>query len=124
MTKYGPHLTLDLKNCNRNKLSDINFVFDFLNTLPSKIGMTKITAPYVFKYDGRGIQKEWGITGFVIIAESHISIHTYPEKDYVFIDVFSCTPFNVEDATKHIVDAFEAKKVDKGMVMRGKEFPR
>lgn len=49
---FGPHLTLDLNKCNKNKLSDCNLVFNLLNELPEKIGMTKITQPYVFPYNG------------------------------------------------------------------------
>jgi len=124
MTAYGPHLTLDLQNCNRKKLEDLDFIFKVLDKLPATIGMTKITAPYVFKYTEGVVPDDWGITGFVIIAESHISIHTYPTKNYVFIDVFSCKDFDTEEATKIIIKAFEAKKVEKHVVQRGIGFPR
>lgn len=124
MTEYGPHLTLDLQNCNRKKLEDLDFIFKILDTLPSKIGMTKITAPYVFKYTDGVVEDDWGITGFVVIAESHISIHTYPTKNYVFMDIFSCKEFDTEEAVKLIIRAFEAKKIDKNVVRRGIGFPR
>ncbi len=124
MTAYGPHLTIDLQNCNRKKLGDLDFVFQILDKLPPKIGMTKITAPYVFKYTEGIVPEDWGITGFVVIAESHISIHTYPEKGYAFMDVFSCKEFDTEKAAGFIVKAFEAKKSEKNVIMRGLEFPR
>ncbi|MBW3022986.1 adenosylmethionine decarboxylase [Candidatus Woesearchaeota archaeon] len=120
---FGPHLMLDLSQCNKDRLSDLHFIFNILNDLPDKIGMTKITQPHVFPYSGL-VPEDKGITGFVIIAESHISIHTFEEKDYVFIDVFSCKDFNVEKATQELVKAFEAKKVEKYVESRGKEFPR
>ena len=44
-TFFGPHLTLDLNDCNPEKLADFDLVFDVLNALPDKIGMTKITQP-------------------------------------------------------------------------------
>ncbi|MEK6869195.1 MAG: S-adenosylmethionine decarboxylase, partial [Nanoarchaeota archaeon] len=59
-----------------------------------------------------------------MIAESHISMHTFPEKDYVFIDVFSCKSFDVESAAKLLVSAFGAKKHIKNVVSRGGDFPR
>jgi len=124
MTTYGPHLTLDLQNCNRKKLEDLDFIFQILDKLPGKIGMTKITAPYVFKYTEGIIPDDWGITGFVVIAESHISIHTYPSKNYVFMDVFSCKEFDTNTAIKFITRAFEAKKADTHVVERGIGFPR
>lgn len=120
---FGPHLTLDLSKCNKNKLSDYSFVFKLLNELPNIIGMTKITQPYVFPYDGL-VPEDKGITGVVIIAESHISIHTFQEKDYVFIDVFSCKGFDVMAAKEYFVNAFEAKEAVVHVVERGLDFPR
>jgi len=120
---FGPHLTLDLSKCNKDRLSDYNFVFKLLNELPEIIGMTKIIQPYVFPYNGL-VPEDKGITGIVIIAESHISIHTFEEKDYVFIDVFSCKGFDVEIAKKYFVEAFEAKEATINVVERGLDFPR
>ena len=120
---FGPHLMLDLRQCRKDKLSDYNLVFNTLNDLPGKIGMTKITQPYVFPYSGL-VPEDKGITGTVIIAESHISIHTFQEKDYCFIDVFSCKDFDVDVAANFLVDAFESKDYDKHVVNRGRHFER
>lgn len=120
---FGPHLILDLNECNPEKLKNFDLIFDILNELPDKIGMTKITQPYVFKYSGL-VPEDKGITGFVVIAESHISIHTFQEKDYVFIDLFSCKNFDYEYAQKYLIDVFESKKPTVNVVMRGHDFPR
>jgi S-adenosylmethionine/arginine decarboxylase-like enzyme len=37
-----------------------------------------------------------GITGFVALAESNITLHTYPEKGYIVLDIFSCKEFDIE----------------------------
>ena len=120
---FGPHLTLDLSGCNKEKLSDYEFIFNFLLNLPDKIGMTRITQPYVFPYEGK-IPEDKGITGIVIIAESHIALHSFTEKDYVFIDVFSCKTFDYEATADYIISEFDAKVYEKNVVMRGKDFPR
>ncbi|MFA5066983.1 MAG: adenosylmethionine decarboxylase [Candidatus Izemoplasmatales bacterium] len=120
---FGPHLTMDLSNCNKEKLSDYSFIFNLLSELPEKIGMTKITQPYVFPYKGL-VPDDSGITGVVIIAESHISIHSFEQKDYVFIDVFSCKNFDVNIAKKYFIDAFESKTVKCHTINRGANFPR
>jgi S-adenosylmethionine decarboxylase len=120
---FGPHLMLDLNECNTEKLKDYDLVFNVLNELPEKIGMTKITQPYVFPYSGL-VPEDKGITGTVIIAESHISIHTFQEKDHCFVDVFSCKPFDVEFAAEYLISTFESKKYDKYVVERGKNFVR
>ena len=123
MREFGQHLTIDASLCNRRKLSDQSRVYDILNNLPKELGMHKMTLPHVVKWLDPGATIE-GISGFVMIAESHISVHTFPEKDYVFMDVFSCRSFDVEKAFRLLANAFEAKKVIKKVVKRGKDFPR
>jgi len=123
MRDFGQHLTIDASFCNRKKLTEQSLVYDILNNLPEKLGMHKMTLPQVVKWMDPGA-KIPGISGFVMIAESHISIHTFPEKEYVFIDLFSCKGFDVESAVKLLVDAFGSKKYTKNVVDRGLDFPR
>ncbi len=119
---YGPHLMLDLNGCNPEILNDLDVCYRLLDELPLLIGMTKITRPYVFRYEGSA-EGDDGITGVVIIAESHISIHTYPQKNFVFVDLFSCKPFDVEKAQKHIINYFQSKSPKIYLQIRGEEFP-
>jgi S-adenosylmethionine decarboxylase len=119
---FGPHIMLDLNQCNVQKLSSIDVCFNLLNDLPDIIGMTKITQPHVFPYNGL-VPDDAGITGVVIIAESHISVHTFPKKQYAFIDIFSCKPFNTDVAVQYCIELFQSQSPDVQMTFRGKEFP-
>jgi S-adenosylmethionine decarboxylase len=119
---YGPHLMLDLNDCNVATLDDLDSCYALLKDLPAMVGMTAITQPYVFRYEGP-IPEDEGITGVVIIAESHISLHTYPKKQFAFVDVFSCKPFDVQTATDHIVRFFESKSPVVLIQERGIQFP-
>jgi S-adenosylmethionine decarboxylase len=123
MQSFGPHLTLDLSDCNPERLSNLQLVFDLLNDLPDKIGMTKITTPYVFPYSGLW-PEDRGITGVIVIAESHISVHTFSLKRYAFVDIFSCRQFDCEFAANFVTQYFEAAKVESHIVERGHDFPR
>tara|TARA_Y100000294_G_scaffold174220_1_gene191867 strand:- start:1645 stop:2046 length:402 start_codon:yes stop_codon:yes gene_type:complete len=123
MKEFGQHLTIDASQCNKEKLADQSFVYDILNKLPAQLRMTKMTLPYVVKWMDPGATVE-GVSGFVTIAESHISIHTFPEKNYVFMDVFSCRTFDVDKAFELLTKVFEAKKFTKNIVKRGTDFPR
>ena len=114
---------MDMYGCNKKKLKDVNFVFNFLDELPSMIGMTKIMPPYTFSYSGLK-PEDWGVSGIVLIAESHISMHTFPEKNYVSLDIFSCKDFDVEAAVDIIASKFEAKTYEKNFFMRGRHFPK
>jgi S-adenosylmethionine decarboxylase len=122
---FGPHLMLDCYGCNENKLKDLKFVLKFLNDLPDLIGMHKIAEPFAISYPGNPNSfDKGGISAFVIIAESHISIHTFPFQRYISVDIFSCKHFDVDKATEFIVKSFEAKKIEKKLFNRGSEFPK
>jgi len=120
---YGPHLMLDLGNCDLRVLDDLDACFTLLNELPEQIGMTKITLPYVFRYKGM-IPEDEGITGVTVIAESHISLHTYPQKGFAFADLFSCKPFDVERAKDYIIQFFRSKSPAVHVQHRGAAFPQ
>lgn len=123
MEEFGPHITLDLKGCPKEVLSDYNLHFNYLKSLPELIQMTPITQPYVFPYSGL-VPEDKGITGIVIIAESHISVHSFENKGYCFIDIFSCKDFDVERAIQITKDLFKPEDCEINVVARGKDFPR
>ncbi len=124
MIGFGPHLMVDGYEGSYEALASIENVTQFLDTLPKEINMTKIMPPYVFKYDGGDKPEDWGISGFVIIAESHISIHTFPEKGYFSIDIFSCNDFDFDKAIEIIKSFFLTDKLEIRTTSRGTEFPR
>ena len=124
MREFGLHVTVDASGCNKQKLASVTLVYDILNKLPDKIGMTKMTLPYVVKWLDKFANGTEGISGFVMIAESHISIHTFPDQDYVFMDIFSCRGFDAEVAVKYLVQAFEAEKYEKQILKRGLDFQK
>ncbi|MBX0312238.1 MAG: adenosylmethionine decarboxylase [Sulfurihydrogenibium sp.] len=124
MIGFGPHLMVDGYNGNFETLASVEAIANFLDTLPAEIGMTKIMPPYVFKYDGGDKPEDWGISGFVIIAESHISIHTFPEKGYFSIDIFSCKDFDIPAAIEIIKSFFGTEDLEVQTTSRGTEFPR
>lgn len=120
---FGPHITIDLKGCPKQILADYELHFNFLKSLPEMIAMTPITQPYVFPYSGL-VPEDRGITGILIIAESHLSIHSFEEKGYCFIDIFSCKPFDYELAINKTLEIFKPTTHEINVVQRGKDFPR
>ena len=120
---FGMHLMLDGYGCDRSKLESEAFVYRFLDEFPDDIGMTKIMQPSVLRYDAAD-SGECGISGFVLIAESHVSIHTFPSAGYVSIDIFSCKSFNLGAAEGEIVSRFEIAKVERNVLDRGVEYPK
>jgi S-adenosylmethionine decarboxylase len=120
---FGLHLTLDGYDCLREPLINLDQIYRFLHTCPDLIQMTKIMPPYAFKYQGK-VAGDWGLSGFVLIAESHISIHTFPDRNYLSLDIFSCKKFDIEEAISYAVDLFGIGRHEKNIFDRGLEFPR
>lgn len=123
MEEFGPHITIDLKGCPKETLSNYELHFNYLKNLPELISMTPITQPYVFPYSGL-VPEDKGITGIVIIAESHISVHSFEEKGYCFVDIFSCKDMDIERAIQITLDTFKPTDSEINIVKRGKDFPR
>ena len=114
------HLIVDGYGADRDRLQDEGLVHRFLDEYPDKIGMTKMIAPQVYTYRGR-VPEDWGISGFVLIAESHISVHTFPDRGYVNIDVFSCKSFDAAESVRQIEHAFCLTEVRVSTLERGLE---
>ena len=116
------HLTIDGFGGDRERLSSESLVRSLLDVYPAEINMTKISVPHVQQYVGEKAE-DWGVSGFVLIAESHIAVHTFPERGYVWVDVFSCKEFDGDGATDVIVDAFDLEAVTVNKLPRGLEYP-
>ncbi len=115
------HLIMDGYGGNAQKLEDAEQIYQLLDRYPDEIGMIKISPPKVSKYVGSK-PEDWGISGFVLIAESHISIHTFPERHYINIDIFSCKEFDAEQAIKELQEHFGLSEVKTFILNRGLEY--
>ncbi|MFC2010878.1 adenosylmethionine decarboxylase [Chloroflexota bacterium] len=83
MNALGKHLMLELKDCNRELLNDLGFLKSTLLAAASVAGATVLGESF-HQFNPHGV------SGVVIIAESHIFIHTWPECGYAAVDIFTC----------------------------------
>ncbi len=112
------HLVVDGYGADPDRLKDEDLVLGFLDAYPDTIGMTKIMPPQVYTYRGR-TPGDWGVSGFVLIAESHISVHTFPDRGYVNIDIFSCKEFDATAAQRDVKRVFSLEEVRVCTMERG-----
>jgi S-adenosylmethionine decarboxylase len=119
---FGPHLILEAYGCQKEALADVGLVSRTLDAYPAKLMMTKMMPPYVFAWNDSS-PEDWGVSGVVMIAESHISIHTFPEKQFVTLDIFSCREFDVEAAIEFFCSVFKPETYEQQVLMRGREYP-
>ena len=115
------HLIIDGFGGDADLMWDTNRLRQFLDEYPANLGMTRITEPEVLEYHGAN-SGDSGISGFVIIAESHISVHTFPHRDYVNIDLFSCKSFDHERALADARALFNLQQVKTWLLDRGLEW--
>ena len=111
------HLIIDGYSSDQGILRDEDFIRSWLESYPARIDMNRISPPYVVRYVGP-VLEDWGISGLVFIAESHIGIHTFVEKSYVNIDIFSCKDFDSEKAISDFRDGFKLVKVRSCLIDR------
>jgi S-adenosylmethionine decarboxylase len=116
------HLTIDGFGGTPEKLASEELVRNLLDRLPERIGMTKITTPHVQRYVGSK-PEDWGVSGIVMIAESHLSIHTFPERGIIWADLFSCKGFDTDATVDYVRDAFDLEGVQVRKIPRGLEYP-
>lgn len=110
------HLTIDGYG-NKQIMQDEQFIYQLLDSYPAKIGMTKIQGPIVFRYVTCK-PEDWGISGLVFIAESHISLHTFVERGYMNIDVFSCRDFNAKQVIHDLAKQFQLTRFTSRLINR------
>ncbi|HIG98130.1 TPA: adenosylmethionine decarboxylase [Candidatus Woesearchaeota archaeon] len=116
-------MTLDLYGCDKGKLDDYEFVHSILDEMPEMLGMHKFSAPQLTKIPAQQESfDKGGLTGFVILVESHLSIHTFPADGFTSFDIFSCKYFSEDSAVKYLMDKLGAQKVEVNRLERGREF--
>jgi S-adenosylmethionine decarboxylase len=79
----GKHCILELYDCDGAKLDDEAFLRDTITSAAKRAGATLLHL-ITHRFDPQGV------TGLALLAESHISIHTWPESGYAAVDVFTC----------------------------------
>lgn len=119
---FGLHLTLDGYFCDTRKLDDMALVVRSLTELPDRMGMKRLIPPYVVEAAGNKKKDPGGYSGFVIIQESHVSVHTFPARRFVSIDVYSCKNFRTAPVVSYFRRTFGIRKIEKNIVVRGKEY--
>lgn len=109
----GTHLLVELKDCNPDILNDIKEVQDALVMAARKAKATIVeTSFHEFS--------PFGISGMVIIAESHLSVHTWPEYGYAAVDIFTCGDLlKPEKAADYLIERFQSKNPSVVEMKRG-----
>lgn len=101
-TSLGRHIIAELYHCDISKINDVTFVEKSMLTAADKSGATVINSTFHHF-------SPFGVSGVIVIQESHFSIHCWPEFAYASIDIFTCgDTVNPWVAYEHLLEAFGA----------------
>lgn len=110
----GRHILVEYQECDSSILNDIEKV-ENLMLEAAKIAKATIIEKCFHKFS------PYGISGVVVISESHLAIHTWPEYNYAAVDFFTCSKScNTKAAIEYLKEKFNCKVFQTKTFMRGK----
>jgi S-adenosylmethionine decarboxylase len=113
MEKIGTHLIVDLFDCGFGVLNNSEALKALLVMAAEKAECTVLHA-YAYQFSPQGV------TAVAVLAESHISIHTYPERGYAALDIFTCGNKAMPDkAMALLLDKLKPKLYESQTLSRG-----
>ena len=103
-THQSKHLLLELYKCDSEKLNDESFLRCILNRA-AKLANATVLNLISNKFEPQGV------TAIALLAESHISIHTWPESNYSAVDIFTCGQNMLPElASEFLIEALNAEE--------------
>ncbi|HBQ85091.1 MAG TPA: S-adenosylmethionine decarboxylase proenzyme [Syntrophomonas sp.] len=113
MQSLGRHVLAELYGCRFEVLNDIDKVQDIMVNAALEAG-AEVREMVFHKFSPQGV------SGVVVISESHLAIHTWPELGYAAVDVFTCGErVNPWDACNYVAEMFQSETMDANEVKRG-----
>src|SRR3989338_7209563 len=119
-THFGEHITIDGYGGSEERLNSEDAVFTALTELCDELRMRPLAKPQVVSAPDNHIKDPGGWSGFVIIAESHISIHTFPKRRFLSADVYTCkNGIDQEFVKDFFKKKFKLKEIESHFIKRG-----
>lgn len=108
----GKHLIINARSDNDAIFGSVELVREIIENIVKKLSFTKLSETIVVK--GNVLE---GVTGFVVIETSHVSVHTFADDKLVAMDVYSCKDFNHE-AVLDILEGYGVRDIDMKIIER------
>lgn len=110
--EFGQHYIVEFLECSPEKISHVSEVEkSFLKA--AEESRATVISNYFYQFEPQGV------TGVLLLAESHFTIHTWPEDKYAAVDIFTCGDMDADIAVRVLEKEFEAGKVVTSVVARG-----
>lgn len=112
MKTVGRHLIAEYYGCERALLNDLGFLRQELVQAAELVGATVLGESF-HQYEPQGV------SGTLVIAESHLSIHTWPQYGYVAVDIFTCGGLDPRPGFEYLAQAIGADQTRMQEIVRG-----
>jgi S-adenosylmethionine decarboxylase len=123
-TRFGWHLTLDGYRGDPARLGAVEVIRGWLEAMPAALGMDQLLAPCLVEVGPRNPKDSGGVTGFVLVAQSHLSVHTFPRRHFLCADVFTCQDrLDDEGIRRSLIETFGLGEVETNLFARGRCYP-
>lgn len=123
-TVFGLHYMLDGYGANPEVLRDVKKLRELLVDLPKQLELHAISDPVVVEVGPNNKKDPGGLSGFLLVAESHISFHTFPKRKFVTIDAYTCNDTLNESAlTQLFTEFFLLEDSSVQIIERGTYYP-
>ncbi|MCP4656572.1 MAG: adenosylmethionine decarboxylase [bacterium] len=112
MKTIGRHLIAEFYGCNRRLLDDVDRIEQHMLAAAEIVGATVLGHSF-HQFEPRGV------SGTVVIAESHLSIHTWPQNGYVAVDIYTCGGLDPRPGCDFLARALECETRRVQEILRG-----
>ncbi|MDP3769334.1 MAG: S-adenosylmethionine decarboxylase [bacterium] len=119
---FGYHMILDCYGCDPKAVDSVEICYYYLDKITEVLKVHKQSPPFVVYTDPLKYPEKAGISGWVPIVESGVSIHTLTPTDFVSIDVYSCKKYNVEKVRDFTRKVFQPKEIEEKFFLRGEKY--
>ncbi|MBA4130032.1 MAG: hypothetical protein C0519_01260 [Hyphomicrobium sp.] len=122
--QFGVHLMIDGYDADPVRLADPCLLEALLRDLPDHMGMHRISEVVVVEVGPKNRKDPGGISGFVMIAESHFSLHTFPARRFITLDIYTCqNSLDTAAITAQLASALGLTDMDVFVQPRGLRYP-
>jgi S-adenosylmethionine/arginine decarboxylase-like enzyme len=119
---FGTLLTVDLYGCAPDALGSVEVGYHFLEQMAVRLKMQTQSPPFVFLSDADRFPDKAGLSGWVPLIESGISLHTIVPARFASVDVYSCGHVPVAEVIAFTSATFSAQRVEATSMPRGRRY--
>lgn len=116
---FGRSLHIDFYGVSPTICDDLGFCYAILDELTTRLGMHKQSPPFIFRSPEGEFPDKAGLSGWVPLIESGISIHTLTVTGFVSIDIYTCGSLDIEDAVQYLSERLGSTTYEKHYLVRG-----